>query len=343
MTGVQTCALPIYLLKKLYPNALVLSKSDAQNFASNSPTIDKAIIIDERVSSDLQNELKRRGIKVISIDLSEFFKGGGGGKCLICELDSDLFRFEKCYNNKFQMLGSTINIFDAVYVNDPYMLNCIGTINKGLAQKQHENLMNILKKEGCEIYLMDTKKFQEPFDFETLRKAAYKICINNLYLDKFEKREGRDPLNLKSGFEKYVIRKEGCWDWKGHFYSQMGYGRFQANKKMKIAHRASWEIYYGEIPKGICVLHKCDNPRCTNPKHLFLGTIQDNNADMIKKNRNSMLCKPGSKNINAKFNNEQINEIRGRSEEHTSELQSHSFSSYAVFCLKKKKKKKHNT
>ena len=174
------------LLKKLYPNALVLSKSDAQNFAPNSPTIDKAIIIDERVSSDLQNELKRRGIKVISIDISEFYKGGGGSKCLICELDSDLFRFEKCYNNKFQMLGSTINIFDAVYVNDPYMLSCIGTINKGLAQKQHENLINLLKNEVCEIYLMDTKKFQEPFDFETLRKAAYKICINNLYLDKLD-------------------------------------------------------------------------------------------------------------------------------------------------------------
>ena len=46
--------------------------------------------------------------------------------------------------------------------------------------------MNILKNEGCEIYLMDTKKFQEPFDFETLRKAAYKICITNLYLDKFD-------------------------------------------------------------------------------------------------------------------------------------------------------------
>ncbi|NGX63161.1 MAG: Arginine deiminase [Candidatus Anoxychlamydiales bacterium] len=173
-------------LKQLYPNALILSEHDAQNFASNSPTIDKSIIIDERVSNQLQCELRDRGIKVITIDLSEFFKAGGGGKCLICELDSDLFKFEACCSNKIQMIGSTVNIFDVVYINDPYMLSCIGTINKGLAQKQHENLIKTLQKEGCEIFLMDPKKFQEPMDFETLRKATYNICMKTSYINELD-------------------------------------------------------------------------------------------------------------------------------------------------------------
>ena len=90
----------------------------------------------------------------------------------------------------------------------------------------------------------------------------------------------------------------------------MGYGRFQANKKMKIAHRASWEIYHGEIPEGICVLHKCDNPRCSNPEHLFLGTIQDNNLDMMQKNRNPMLNKQGEQHLNAKLKDKQVIEIK---------------------------------
>ena len=85
-----------------------------------------------------------------------------------------------------------------------------------------------------------------------------------------------------------VDSSTGCWNWVG-YKDKDGYGSINDWKDgMKTdtrAHRFSWELYNGDIPKGILVLHKCDNPRCVNPKHLFLGTQQDNMDDMRLKGR----------------------------------------------------------
>lgn len=91
--------------------------------------------------------------------------------------------------------------------------------------------------------------------------------------------------------EKLCIRfwgkvKKGktCWEWSGAKIPK-GYGQLGFLGKHTYAHRVSWELCFGKIPQGLCVLHKCDNPPCVNPKHLFLGTIADNNRDMFRKNR----------------------------------------------------------
>lgn len=75
-----------------------------------------------------------------------------------------------------------------------------------------------------------------------------------------------------------------CWIWKG-CRNWANYGTMRKNGKNAFTHRIAWEIYKGEIPKGLFVLHRCDNPPCCNPEHLFLGTPQDNSRDMTAKGR----------------------------------------------------------
>jgi hypothetical protein len=90
---------------------------------------------------------------------------------------------------------------------------------------------------------------------------------------------------LAKEYNDRVIKQDGCWDWKTPLMRN-GYTKIQTGR-MKIigGHRVSWIIHKGEIPEGLFVLHKCDNPKCTNPDHLFLGTHTDNVRDMIKKGR----------------------------------------------------------
>lgn len=119
---------------------------------------------------------------------------------------------------------------------------------------------------------------------------------------------------LKKSFEKHVIRQEGCWGWKGPI-AKGGYPVMSCRPSIgpDRGHRASWVIHKGEIPKGLFVCHSCDNPICTNPEHLWVGTSKQNNDDKIAKCRQANTIPPhkhGSENGSAKLDEEKVREIK---------------------------------
>lgn len=91
--------------------------------------------------------------------------------------------------------------------------------------------------------------------------------------------------------------------WNGRL-NEFGYGTIGKH----LAHRRLWERDRGPIPRGLCLLHKCDNPQCVNLDHLFLGTQQDNIADMISKGRHRGV--PGERHHRAKLTDNDVREIR---------------------------------
>ena len=88
----------------------------------------------------------------------------------------------------------------------------------------------------------------------------------------------------QSRFWELAEKSEGCWTWHGTLNGH-GYGQFYMQHKRFPAHRASWLLSFGDIPEGLFVLHRCDNPLCVRPDHLFLGTHKDNMRDMQNKGR----------------------------------------------------------
>jgi len=85
-------------------------------------------------------------------------------------------------------------------------------------------------------------------------------------------------------FWKKVDKTDGCWIWTAYI-DKRGYGQFGVGKTICYAHRISWLIHYGEPSQSLFILHRCDNPTCVNPRHLFSGSQLDNMKDMISKGR----------------------------------------------------------
>lgn len=120
---------------------------------------------------------------------------------------------------------------------------------------------------------------------------------------------GKNQHNLPTDvrFWSHVDKSDDCWIWTAS-RSADGYGRFRLNHKLIAANRMSWKIAHGEIPAGMLVLHRCDNPPCVNPEHLFLGTDKDNAQDSCAKGRRS--SRPGETNPSAKLTDLDVRHIR---------------------------------
>jgi len=108
---------------------------------------------------------------------------------------------------------------------------------------------------------------------------------------------GRHPIPLHVRFSSFFTTSDGCWAWKGCVNSE-GYGQVMFRGKNIRAHRVSWVIHHRKpIPRGMVVMHTCDNPGCVNPAHLVLGTHKDNALDRKQKGRNGWLIPFGNNRL----------------------------------------------
>ena len=117
-------------------------------------------------------------------------------------------------------------------------------------------------------------------------------------------------MNTEERFWRYVQKADGCWLYIGAIDSY-GYGIVSDHGKVVKAHRYSWELLYGPIPKGLCVCHHCDNPPCVNPAHLFLGTNADNTADRNAKGRQAKGDRTGARLYPEKYTFQGVPRAKG--------------------------------
>jgi hypothetical protein len=184
-----------------------------------------------------------------------------------------------------------------------------------------ENCGNKYHAKGfCQKHYRKNKRLGDPLAKKEKQSCSIENCENKYAAKGFcqkhynnNKNHG-DPLagknsQNKAGTKEYIYENSeidinNCWLWKRSKIK--GYGKSDFKGKTIKAHRLSYLTFVGEIPNNLHVLHNCDNPVCVNPKHLFLGTNQDNMNDKVNKNRQAK----GEDNGSSKLVQKKVNEIR---------------------------------
>jgi len=117
-----------------------------------------------------------------------------------------------------------------------------------------------------------------------------------------------EQYQIDSFWEKVDIKSQDeCWNWKKSLDS-WGYGHVGFWDKLYKTNRVAWYLVNGDIPDGMVICHRCDNPKCCNPNHLFLGTFKDNTRDCVRKGR--LPSRHGELNNSAKLTNELARQIK---------------------------------
>lgn len=117
------------------------------------------------------------------------------------------------------------------------------------------------------------------------------------------------PIRFLRQTDSDGLDPDACWLWTGAINSN-GYGRFIDKNTHKLAHRVAYELFVGPIPEAMNVCHTCDERKCVNPHHLWLGSQSDNLRDAVAKDRMFRPNTNGERNGNRKLTTEDVRSIR---------------------------------